>query len=193
MKFKNFSKVINNQAAEMQKYMLFRTNCEDLWDVYLNSIPEDANPIFREKRTHDCSACRHFIQKFGNIIGIDNDLNIHTVWDIEAEYPYANTVVALREKILSSEITEKYYTPNKLRQCGSGENRALIDDQVIIFEHFHIVIDTAHVCDNYVQRGARSIENKEMLETFMKTATQDAINTVVELIQTNSILSLIHI
>ena len=33
------------------------------YQLYLNSLPEGANPIYRQRREYDCSCCHHFINQ----------------------------------------------------------------------------------------------------------------------------------
>ncbi len=44
---------------------------DELWNVYLDSFPEGANPMYRKRREFDCSCCRHFVKAFGNVVSLD--------------------------------------------------------------------------------------------------------------------------
>ena len=52
--------------AEMTKDVthLFEVNVDkdEMWNLYLDSFPAGTNEIYRERREHDCSCCRHFIK-----------------------------------------------------------------------------------------------------------------------------------
>lgn len=47
---------------------LFTTDAEGLWTAYLESFPEGA-----ERQHHNCSACRHFIERYAQLVTIDEE------------------------------------------------------------------------------------------------------------------------
>ena len=55
-------------------------NKDALWELYLDSFPAGTNEVFRERREYDCSACRHFVKSFGNVVAI-KDGKVVTMWD----------------------------------------------------------------------------------------------------------------
>lgn len=65
---------------------LFRCNIEGdlLWDAYIGGFVND--PIFRstESSVHNCNYCKSFIRRYGNIVALDKDLNLMTLFDIDA-------------------------------------------------------------------------------------------------------------
>ena len=48
-KFNKISSDENNILVQM------RTNKDTLWNLYLNSFPSEANPIFRERTEYECN------------------------------------------------------------------------------------------------------------------------------------------
>ena len=57
---------------------------DQLWETYLNAIPPQHNKIYVTRREHDCSACRHFVKQFGDVVAINNG-KVTTVWDFKTE------------------------------------------------------------------------------------------------------------
>jgi len=60
-----------------------------LWNVYLARFEND--PVFRDpaSSTHNCNNCNNFIRRYGNIVALDDNLNIMTIFDVipqEEEY-----------------------------------------------------------------------------------------------------------
>jgi hypothetical protein len=82
---RDFKLSVQSQFEKMSGYPLFRVNVsgDELWELYLKSFPEGINLIFRERTKHDCSACRHFIKKVGNVVAIGEDYNIISIWDVQ--------------------------------------------------------------------------------------------------------------
>ena len=67
--FLKFKEAIKRHFDEMQRDAdtIFEVNLDkdELWETYLNSFPAGTNEIYRERREHDCSCCRHFIKNIG--------------------------------------------------------------------------------------------------------------------------------
>ena len=60
-----FKETLQKHFEEMTKDVthLFEVEVDkdELWNLYLDSFPDGTNEIYRERRYHDCSCCRHFI------------------------------------------------------------------------------------------------------------------------------------
>ena len=88
LNFKEIKNAIEKHFTEMtDKYdYLYAINLDkdELWEVYMNAIPPQHNKIYRVRREHDCSCCRHFIKQIGNVVGI-KDCKVESIWDITTE------------------------------------------------------------------------------------------------------------
>ena len=55
---------------------VFMTASEGLWEAYLDSFP------LSERQFHNCSACRHFIRRYGGLVSIDEKgRTVPVVWN----------------------------------------------------------------------------------------------------------------
>ena len=88
-----FNKKIQEKLNEISKTgKLFRSYLtgSEIWDIYINSFDQD--PTFRdpESSTHNCNLCKNFIRRYGNIVSINENYEITSMFDvdIEGEYKY---------------------------------------------------------------------------------------------------------
>lgn len=125
---------INEKLKEMErKYStLFVANVDNdkIWNLYLDSFPKEENQIFRERRHYDCNCCKHFFKNIGNVIGLNENLEYESIWDIETEDEVFDQVVSELAKevrkypiarIFKSEI-EKFGAEDnfdKIKKIGS--------------------------------------------------------------------------
>ena len=111
--FEQFADLIREQFAIMCKTgKLFVSSFKgiDLWDLYLNSFAPEDNYVFRDPNSsvNNCNRDRHFIQTYGNIVAIDDDNNISTMFDIYEDVledsGYYNSVVEMRKALKAAPI-----------------------------------------------------------------------------------------
>lgn len=109
-----FTKKVQAQFDEMCKTeKLFRVNLsgQEVWDLYLNSFTKEENPIFRspESSTYNCNHCKNFIRRYGNIVAIDEEYNIVTMFDVDGDDEFKGVVKALTKAIKSAKVTEVFF------------------------------------------------------------------------------------
>lgn len=75
--------------ARIQKNVLFTTDADNLWEIYLDSFPED------QRQHHNCHACRRFIQAYGNIVAIGEDGVVHPLLWEEGDADSPSSSVAI--------------------------------------------------------------------------------------------------
>ncbi len=52
-----FNTILAKDNASKENVFVVDVTGDELWDHYLASFPEGANPMFRERTEHDCSCC----------------------------------------------------------------------------------------------------------------------------------------
>lgn len=88
MNFKQFSDSVNQRMSILAKTgKLFRSSVtgSDLWTLYITSFKPGDDPVFRDPNSteHNCNLDKSFIRRYGNIVAIDENYQIITLWDID--------------------------------------------------------------------------------------------------------------
>lgn len=162
---------------------------DKLWDLYLESFPPEKNKIFRERREHDCSCCRHFIKTMGNVVAI-KDGKVISLWDfdIEGDDTYEPSIKAMREYVHECAIENVFYS--KERRIGMEQNRELTDGQLLTWEHFYADIPNRFVITNGDSKETRQGQLRDTRNVFKRSLneiTEEAVNIVLELIAQGSL------
>lgn len=116
----NFNKKIQEQFGIMcATGKLFRVNLtgQEVWDLYLKSFSKEHDPIFRDPQSsvHNCNHCNNFMRRYGNIVAIDEDYNVITMFDIDCDVEFQDTATALSTAIKQAKVTEVFFeTYNEL-------------------------------------------------------------------------------
>lgn len=193
MEFHNFvtkfQSNFNQLTANATHLFEVEVDKDEMWNLYLDSFPEGTNEIYRERREHDCSCCRHFIKAFGNVVVI-KDNQFHTIWEFDADSTTFQPVIdALDKYIKAKAITNIYVTP--FAKIGTKENfEQLADGSVKKWEHFFIELPS-----KFVDRTGRSVgdiqggyrDTRNVFKRSLDEITEESIETVLELIYQNSL------
>ena len=184
MKFIEFRDLIAKQITYMlaDERQLFKVAVDPdlIYKTYLDSFSPEDNPIFRERTEHDCSCCKNFIRKAGAIVVIDGG-KLASIWDIEIEGKYKPVVEALSKLIKSNPIENIYYTDQKI--LGMDHNLKLDGIKTRQWDHFHYVLPSKYQKNDAGEALSHAKADKEVLTASM-SITNDAINTVLEIIDT---------
>lgn len=108
----NFNKLIQAQFDKMCKTgKLFRSKVtgQEVWDKYIGSFEDD--PIFRdpESSSHNCNLCKNFIRRYGNIIAIDKNYKIMTIWDVNTDDIYKPSAKAISKLLKSKPVLDVFF------------------------------------------------------------------------------------
>lgn len=88
MEFKQLAALINEKFKKMQdKQILFisEVSGHQLSELYLSSFKKGDNPVFRDPNStsHNCNLDKAFIRRYGNIVCLNENYEIETMWDLD--------------------------------------------------------------------------------------------------------------
>lgn len=171
----------------MANKMLFRVDCdpEDLWQLYMDSLPERINPIFRERKVHDCNSCHNFFRRAANVVTIDEDTyELTTLFGCTPHKDYEGVFETLDEFIKSHEIADVFKVDTKT--VGHEFDREQLENGSI-FRHIHFYIDVPAKHIGYRRDVAEARTSRNVLESTTNEISLESVDTVLELIATNSL------
>lgn len=185
--FLNFKEAVHAKFEELSaRYNLFTTQVpkDDVWDMYLASFPEGTNPIYRERTEHDCQCCKQFIRHGGNVVAIDKDLGMISIWDVDVPEPYQTVAKALSAYVKSQPIDNIYRHFEK----NLGVDHNFDTHHAGRWDHFHFALPAKFVAKATRDRDlgyARA--SYDVFRRSMKELTLESAQIVKELIDQNSL------
>lgn len=162
---------------------------DELWNLYLDSYPEGTNEIYRERREHDCSCCRHFVKNIGNAVVI-KDNEIKTIWDFETNDTIYQPVLNALSTYVKSKAVEDIWI-SKFSKIGTNKNfEPLEDGKITEWNHFYLELP-----NKFVDNSGRSLgdikgsfrDTRNVFKRSLDELTEDSLLTVLELISQNSL------
>lgn len=108
LRFEGLNNLVQEQFKVMcntNKLFISSVTGDELWNTYLNSF--NPKEIFRdpESSIDNCNKDKAFIRAFGNVIALDKDNNITTMWDINVEGTrYEYSIVNMRNALINAPI-----------------------------------------------------------------------------------------
>lgn len=217
----NFNNKIKEQFEKMcNTGKLFRANLtgQSVWELYLLSFEDD--PIFRdpESSSHNCNTCKSFIRRYGNIVAIDSNYNIMSIFDVEADGEYEPVAKELSKIIKNTTISEVFFETlnelnslpyekvnknNNLFRLGIAKNfkeytkeevakfGVVKENEIYTFHHLHLDLPK-----EFVDQSGKSVEAimadyrdaKNVFKKAMETISLDTLELVKDLINQGSLL-----
>ena len=159
---------------------------DELWNLYLDSFPPGSNEIYRERREHDCSCCRHFIKSIGNAVVIQDGM-VHTIWEFDSKSTtYQPVLDALDRYIKAHTVSDVYKSPEK--KVGASHNFENMVDGVKRWDHFYLELPEKFVekCSLGCVKG-RFRDTRNVFKRSLDEISLDAIDTIMELISSNTL------
>ena len=188
-KFRPFAAAIAAHFATMSSSELYRVaiDGDTLWQAYLAAFPEGTNPIYRVRTEHDGSYDRNVVRKLGNVVRINDDGTLTSIWDVVGlAYPYNEVAKTLSDLVRSAVVTNLFrIKEQKLGYIKSYERRE--DGSTIEWSHFHADIAARHQSrDVDTELGITNTTIQVMRRGF-EEITPAAVDDVLELIRAGNL------
>ena len=174
-----------NTNMKCRKLFIVDVEWDKLWKLYYNNVPDNINPIYKTNNVYECSACRHFFHKAANIVAIDeNTLEYITLFGCE-RVEELNDVFEQLDKIIKQAPIRDIFLSN-VERLGTKEDRELLDDGTVTrYNHYYLDIPQKFIGTHQDMMEART--NRILLESSTSDISLYAVNTVLELIETDSL------
>lgn len=177
-------------SEENEHLFVVDVDKDEMWNLYLDSIPPEDNKIFRQRREHDCSCCRHFIKSIGNVVSVKDGV-VTSIWDFETTEPKWNMVLKkLSEYIKSKTISDVFIS--KFADIGTDYNMEQSEDgKLIKWEHFYCKLPNKFVFrSRYDTIDTERSQYRDVRNVFKRSLDElsmDAVDTVLDLINQGSL------
>ena len=218
-----FNKQIQAQFDKMcASGKLFRSSItgQQVWELYLKNFKKEHNPVFRDPAStlHNCNLCNNFIRRYGNIVAVDAELNIITLFDTITGEAYKDSAAAVSKALKAAQIADVFFETfdelNSLPYESIAKNATVfklgIDknvkrytkeeaekfgvvqpNEIRTFNHMHL-----HLPKQFVDFSGKSIEaimsyyrdDKNVFQRAMETISLDTLYLVRDLINQGSLL-----
>lgn len=154
------------------------------WDYYLDSIPAELNPLYKERREFDCNCCKGFLRQIGAAVIVDSGGKPDTIWNFSGG-EYQPMLDAMHKLVLEAPIQGPL--KNVKRQIGTDKNLAKKDNDVLTFDHWYLEVPPAVVIYNNESAGEYA-SGVGVFRRTLEEITDDAINVVLDLVASKTLV-----
>lgn len=193
--FPLFAKIVASSFQSITKSsQVFVTDVDGdaLYQRYLVAFPEGTNPVFKKVTEHECSTCRQFIRRAGNVVAVSDRGVVRTVWDEAADkapHPYHAVADALREAVLAADICDLFRVGQKEHSFGAATTRSLGDGGRALTWN-HLYTDTIPVALRAESPDQVRGDYRTTVQVFTRGLLElapSALDTVLALIEANNL------
>ena len=179
----------NKMTKDVEHLFEVSVDKDEMWNLYLDSFPNGTNEIYRERREHDCSCCRHFIKSVGNAVVI-KDNKVTTIWDFRTnDSTYQPVLDALNNFVKSHAVSDVYVS--KFNKIGTMSNYEEMENgRMHEWSHFFLelpnkFVDKSGRSEGDIKGGFRDTRN--VFKRSLDEISMDALDTILELITSNTL------
>ena len=162
------------------------TSKDGLKETYLSTgTAQGVNDIFRERGALDCNCCNSYIRTVGGVVAfIDGELV--TIWDIDIGGPYQAIADEMAKLVRSNAIDGIFLHFDK----NVGADKTPDNYSDVIWDHFYMQLPKKFVkpSSDIASLKGKAVNNYEVLKRSVTEITSEAVEQVLELIDSKSIL-----
>jgi len=140
--------------------VLFYVDVDDLFESYLAALPQE------QRQYHNCNCCRNFVNRYGNLVTIDGEGNLHSlIWnpDDAHEPMYSNATFAMKGLVEEGKVGGVF--ASSLPWWGTSKTG--------IWEHMSLMPPAKHVYRSLTKSDSEYMaEKKEDLRTVAYALSQ---------------------
>lgn len=167
--FEEFGILVDNNTK------LFLTDASNLWDIYLDNLPEGRD-------YYNCNACKHFIERFGNLAAVNvNGELVSVLWNIEVPDFFKESVRKMNDAVKNAKIKRQFI----------AEQRVLGIPKTGEWTHLNIKVPQSIVNTSRLhtanQLMAEKSEEYRMLLNALKDFEIETIQQAINLLETETI------
>ena len=189
-KFPEFRNLMENHWKEITKDNppIFELDIDKsaFYQLYLDSFPEGANPIYRQRREYDCSCCHHFINQVGSVL-VYTPNGWSSIWDFDAPYPFTDVCKIMSAELKRHSLRDIFYIDSK--HAGTKYSTEYKGVEVIRWDHFFLDIPETYVRPRADIPGLKGdfLDSVNVFYRTMREIALDAMETVNDLIYSGSL------
>lgn len=220
---KELNKLLQAQFAIMcatGKLFKSQISGQEVWDAYLAAFDREDDPVFRdpESTVHNCNHCNNFIRRYGNVVAIDENYNIISLFDVLAEEEYQASMdrmsKMLRKAPIANIFFETFQELNSLPYESCNKNQEVFrlgvdknhkrytaeeaakygvvkKNETRTFNHMHLDLPARFVATTSESIESIQARYRSDKEVFMRTMVEiplDTLQLVKDLISQGSLL-----
>ncbi|MBQ7927582.1 MAG: hypothetical protein IJ287_02380 [Methanobrevibacter sp.] len=184
--------------AQMQEYFddyfsredcLFTIDCDDgeVWNLYLESFPDSIKGIYHEKPWHDCQRCLTWFRTMANVVMIDDDYEIRTLFGFKTIPEYQDVFNTLDE-FLKTKSVENIFLHDSY-SVGVFRSFAEYDGEFDENHHFYLDLPDKFYAetDELPSMLGDAATQRKLLEDTLNAISIEAVDTVLELVYSNNL------
>ena len=182
---KKFEDIMNHPKGDFR----IDVGGRELWDFYQDAFPEGTNKIFKERREMDCQCCKSAFRQACNVVSINDDGTLNTIWDFEEgdlEEPFATVADQMRDLVTQYHINNAFLVSES--RFGSFQTKSIAEDSsYVTWNHFQFDVPNNFVSSDVATNLSKINSTVGVFKRGLDELTTDAVETVQSLINDNNL------